>query len=87
MDIQRDVDQLLQVSDSSVKVAISAEDGEDNAESDGQEGKKFSVNSQALQVLVARFSDILDKPHMANITAASKMTDYAFHDRLSRILA
>ncbi|KAG0353969.1 hypothetical protein BG005_006828 [Podila minutissima] len=87
VDIQRDVDQLLQVSDSSIKAAISAEDGEDDAERDDQERKTFPVNSQALQVLVAGFSDILDKPDKANIAATSKMTDRAFHDGLSRILA
>ncbi|KAG0094123.1 hypothetical protein BGZ93_007520 [Podila epicladia] len=87
VDIQRSVDQLLQISDSAIKAAISAKHDEDDAESDDQEGKSFSVNSQALQVLMAGFSDILDKHDIVNIAAAYKMTDRAFHDGLSRILA
>lgn len=85
VDIQKKVDQLLQVSDNSIMAAISANDGEED-ESDDQEGK-VPVNSQAQQALVAGFSDILDKSDIASIAAASKMTDRVFHDGLSKILA
>ncbi|KAG0339186.1 hypothetical protein BG000_002667 [Podila horticola] len=85
VDIQKKVDQLLQVSDNSIMAAISANDGEDD-ESDDQEGK-VPVNSQAQQALVAGLSDILDKSDIASIAAASKMTDRVFHDGLSKILA
>ncbi|KAG0028558.1 hypothetical protein BGZ82_008367 [Podila clonocystis] len=87
VDIQRNVDQLLQVSDNSIKAAISVDNGEDNAEDDDQEEKACPVNSQALQALVAGFNDILDNSDMASIAAATKMTDRTFHDGLSRILA
>lgn len=85
VNIRENVDRLLQVSDNSIKAADSADDGEDD-ESDDQEGRA-SVNSQALEALATGFGDILDKPDIADIAAANKMTDRAFHDGLSRILA
>ncbi|KAF8977825.1 hypothetical protein BGZ52_006653, partial [Haplosporangium bisporale] len=85
VNIQNDVDQLLQISDNSIKAANRAGDGEDD-ESDDQEGR-VPVNWQALEALVTGFGDILDKPDITGIAAATKMTDRAFHDGLSRILA
>lgn len=85
VDIQKNVDRLLQVSDNSIKAANSVDDDEDDKDDD-QVGR-VSVNSQALEALVTGFSDILDKPDIASIAAATKMTDRAFHDGLSRILA